>query len=161
MMKKMSDVFPKECILHKLSNAFIHNLLLLSERNDDGVARREKESARHHLEAEEKLESSFQQHEREFRRTHREDEDSRNRRRGAVTVRARNFDERRFSPLFQTEGRFRRATNDARVRGERTRETVARFARESVGKGEKIGCEQKRRKAVDIVFRRDTNRGER
>ena len=137
---------------------YSHNLLLLlRERNEHGVARREKESPRHRLEEKAKLESSFQRRERECKRTHREDENSRNRRRGAVTVRARNLDERRFSPLLQTASRFRRSTHDARVR-EKTRNAVvdAKSARE----GEKLGREQKRRKGVDIVLGRDTNRGE-
>ena len=138
---------------------YSHNLLLLlRERNEHGVARREKESPRHRLEERAKLESSFQRRERECKRTHREDEHPGNRRRGAVTVRARNLDERRFSPLLQTASRFRRSTHDARVR-EKTRDAVvdAKSARE----GEKLGREQKRRKGVDIVLGRDTNRGER
>ena len=137
---------------------YSHNiLLLLRERNEHGVARREKESPRHRLEEKAKLESSFQRRERECKRTHREDEHPGNRRRGAVTVRARNLDERRFSPLLQTASRFRRSTHDARVR-EKTRDAVvdAKSARE----GEKLGREQKRRKGVDIVLGRDTNRGE-
>ena len=136
---------------------YSHNLLLLRERNEHGVARREKESPRHRLEEKAKLESSFQRRERECKRTHREDEHPGNRRRGAVTVRARNLDERRFSPLLQTASRFRRSTHYARVR-EKTRDAVvdAKSARE----GEKLGREQKRRKGVDIVLGRDTNRGE-
>ena len=137
---------------------YSHNLLLLlRERNEHGVARREKESPRHRLEEKAKLESSFQRRERECKRTHREDEHPGNRRRGAVTVRARNLDERRFSPLLQTASRFRRSTHDARVR-EKTRDAVvdAKSARE----GEKLGREQKRRKGVDIVLGRDTDRGE-
>ena len=136
---------------------YSHTLLLLRERNEHGVARREKESPRHRLEEKTKLESSFQRRERECKRTHREDEHPGNRRRGAVTVRARNLDERRFSPLLQTASRFRRSTHDARVR-EKTRDAVvdAKSARE----GEKLGREQKRRKGVDIVLGRDTNRGE-
>ena len=137
---------------------YSHNLLLLlRERNEHGVARREKESPRHRLEEKAKLESSFQRRERECKRTHREDEHPGNRRRGAVTVRARNLDERRFSPLLQTASRSRRSTHDARVR-EKTRDAVvdAKSARE----GEKLGREQKRRKGVDIVLGRDTNRGE-
>ena len=136
---------------------YSHTLLLLRERNEHGVARREKESPPHRLEEKAKLESSFQRRERECKRTHREDEHPGNRRRGAVTVRARNLDERRFSPLLKTASRFRRSTHDARVR-EKTRDAVvdAKSARE----GEKLGREQKRRKGVDIVLGRDTNRGE-
>jgi hypothetical protein len=163
-MMKMSDVFPDanafftRCRTLLLTTTTL--LLLLSERNEHGVARREKESPRHRLEEEEAklLESLFQQRERECRRHHhREEEDSRKRRRGAVTVRARNLDERRFSPLLKTASRFRRSTHDARVR-EKTRDAVvdAKSARE----GEKLGREQKRRKGVDIVLGRDTNRGE-
>ena len=137
---------------------YSHNLLLLlRERNEHGVARREKESPRHRLEEKAKLESSFQRRERECKRTHREDEHPGNRRRGAVTVRARNLDERRFNPLLETASRFRRAARDARVRREKTRVVDdAKSARE----GETLGREQKRRKGVDIVLGRDTDRGE-
>ena len=137
---------------------YSHTLLLLRERNEHGVARREKESPPHRLEEKAKLESSFQRHfERECKRTHREDERPGNRRRGAVTVRARNLDERRFSPLLQTASRFRRSTHYARVR-EKTRDAVVDAI--SAREGEKLGCEQKRRKGVEIVLGRHTNRGE-
>ena len=159
-MMKMSDVFPDanafftRCRTLLLTTTTL--LLLLSERNEHGVARREKESPRHRLEEKAKLESSFQRRERECKRTHREDEHPGNRRRGAGTVRARNLDERRFTPLLQTASRFRRATHDARVR-EKTRVVDdAKSARE----GETLGHEQKRRKGVDIVLGRDTDRGE-
>ena len=162
----MSDVFPDANAnsSQKVSNARLTHtlLLLLRERNEQHeVARREKESPPHRLDEEKAklLESLFQRRERECKRTHHREDDEHpgKRRRGAGTVRARNADERRFNPLLETASRFRRATHDARVRREKTRVVDdAKSARE----GETLGREQKRRKGVDIVLGRDTDRGE-
>ena len=160
----MSDVFPDANAFFTRSverafNAYPSSSFTRKKRTDE-VARREKESPPHRLDEEKAklLESLFQRRERECKRTHHREDDEHpgNRRRGAGTVRARNLDERRFSPLLQTASRFRRATHDARVR-EKTRVVDdAKSARE----GETLGQEQKRRKGVDIVLGRDTDRGE-